>query len=109
MTKTYAVPAIALSVAATLSALATFASVTAAPDPCAKLVIQAQKTGKRSDIEKLQECRRKQKSGDAPWRRDGAVDDNDYVRVPCPPGMPKWRVCEKRRSELPDGSADAAR
>jgi hypothetical protein len=44
------------------------------------------------------------KNGPAPWKRDGGVrDEDEYVRVPCPPGIPKWRVCEKRRRELRDG------
>lgn len=77
-------------------------AIAANPDPCAKLVLQAQKSGKRADIEKLQACRRNQKPSTAPWMKDGGTDD-EYVRVPCPEGFPKWRVCEKRRSELADG------
>jgi hypothetical protein len=87
-----------------LAAIAVAVSA-AEPDPCAKEVAAA----RRNDAPpmanaQLRACRNRQKAGTAPWRRDGGVSDGDvYVKVPCPPGMPPWRVCEKKRSEVDAG------
>lgn len=78
-----------------------------APDPCAKEKAAASKNPESPKlIRQLQECRRKQGPQTAPWKRDGgARDENEYVRIPCPPNLPPWRVCEKRRSEIGDAGA----
>lgn len=96
-----------LAIGAAVSIAVTVAGAEA--DPCARELAAAQKrNAPPSAIKTLQACRSRQKSGTAPWRRDGGTKDSDeYVRVPCPPGLPPWRVCEKKRSELETRDAGA--
>jgi hypothetical protein len=79
-------------------------------DPCAKESAAAsRRNAPPRTIKDLQSCRSKQRGGSAPWKRDGGTtDEQEYVQVPCPPGLPPWRVCEKKRSEMgatPDGGS----